>query len=413
MNIWIFQTGEPLHIDKENSRPMRAMNLSNKLVDSGHKVILWSSSFNHQKKIHRSKKYSIHKVNDNLEIRLIPSCGYKKNISFARLFDHFQMAWNLKNLLKKEKNMPDIAFIGYPPIETAFVISGWLKKRKVPVLLDVKDLWPSIFVNAFPKKLKLIAKTLLYPYFYFSKETIRNVDGISTMTKSFLKWTYNYANRSSSKNDIIVRLTSRFQTTEYQKLKEASRWWKELGVDQDRPSVFFVGAFNRNFDFKSVYEAAKTTKNCQFILCGEGPTLNEVKDLMVELPNVFFPGWIDKIKLEALGKMSIACLAPYKNSFDFILSIPNKIVDALSLSLPILSPLKGEVAKLIEENEVGFTYNDDFLLADFINTLIKDMKLQKKMSSNSKKLYELEFEFDMVYDQLVFHLENMVIKKNN
>ena len=50
MNIWIFQTGEPLHIDKENSRPMRAMNLSNKLVDSGHKVILWSSSFNHQKK---------------------------------------------------------------------------------------------------------------------------------------------------------------------------------------------------------------------------------------------------------------------------------------------------------------------------------------------------------------------------
>ena len=215
------------------------------------------------------------------------------------------------------------------------------------------------------------------------------------------------------KNDIIVRLTSRFQTTEYQKLKEASRWWKELGVDQDRPSVFFVGAFNRNFNFKSVYEAAKTTKNCQFILCGEGPTLNEVKDLMAELPNVFFPGWIDKIKLEALGKMSIACLAPYKNSFDFILSIPNKIVDALSLSLPILSPLKGEVAKLIEENEVGFTYNDDFLLADFINTLIKDMKLQKKMSSNSKKLYELEFEFDMVYDQLVFHLENMVIKKNN
>ena len=57
---------------------MRAMNLSNKLVDSGHKVILWSSSFNHQKKKHRSKEYSVHKVNDNLEIRLIPSCGYKK-----------------------------------------------------------------------------------------------------------------------------------------------------------------------------------------------------------------------------------------------------------------------------------------------------------------------------------------------
>ena len=411
MLVWILQTGEPLHIDNDNFRPMRAMNLSNKLVDSGHKVILWSSAFVHQTKKHRSKKYKTHKVNDNLEIRLIPSCGYKKNISLVRLLDHFQMAWNLKNLLKKEKIIPDIAFIGYPPIETAFVMSGWLKRRKVPVLLDIKDLWPSIFINALPKKIKLIAKILFYPYFYLSKETIRKVDGISTMAKGFLKWSYNYANRSSSKNDIIVRLASRIQTTEYQKLKEARQWWKEQGVIHDKPLVFFAGTFSSSCDFKNVYEAAKTAKDCQFILCGEGPILDEVKDLMSELPNVFFPGWVDKIKLEALGKMSIASLAPYKNTEDFILSIPNKIVDALSLSLPILSPLQGEVAKLIEENEVGFTYNDDFLLGDFINTLIKDVKLREKISNNANKLYESEFEFNMVYNELVCHLENIVLKK--
>ena len=166
MLVWILQTGEPLHIDNDNSRPMRAMNLSDKLVGSGHSVILWSSAFNHRIKKHRSKKYETHKVNDNLEIRLIPSCGYKKNISLARLLDHFQMAWNLKTLLKKEKILPDVAFIGYPPIETAFVMSGWLKKRKVPILLDIKDLWPSIFINVLPKKIKLIAKMFFYPYFY-------------------------------------------------------------------------------------------------------------------------------------------------------------------------------------------------------------------------------------------------------
>ena len=90
MLVWILQTGEPLHIDNDNSRPMRAMNLSDKLVGSGHSVILWSSAFNHRIKKHRSKKYETHKVNDNLEIRLIPSYGYKKNISLARLLDHFQ-----------------------------------------------------------------------------------------------------------------------------------------------------------------------------------------------------------------------------------------------------------------------------------------------------------------------------------
>ena len=413
MLVWILQTGEPLHIDNDNSRPMRAMNLSDKLVGSGHSVILWSSAFNHRIKKHRSKKYETHKVNDNLEIRLIPSYGYKKNISLARLLDHFQMAWNLKTLLKKEKILPDVAFIGYPPIETAFVMSGWLKKRKVPILLDIKDLWPSIFINVLPKKIKLIVKMFFYPYFYLSKKTIRKADGLSAMSKSFLKWAYNYANRSLSKNDIVVRLSSRIQTSENQKLEEARQWWKEFGVNHDKPLVFFAGTFSNSFDFKDIYEAAKTAKDCQFILCGEGPILDEMKDLMAELPNVLFPGWVDKIKLESLGKMSIASLAPYKNKIDFILSIPNKIVDALSLSLPILSPLQGEVAKLIKENEVGFTYNDDFLLGDYINTLIKDVKLREKISNNANKLYESEFEFNMVYDELVCHLENIALKKND
>ena len=50
LRIWIFQTGEPLHIDNDFSRPMRAMNLADKLVAEGHDVTLWSSSFYHQKK---------------------------------------------------------------------------------------------------------------------------------------------------------------------------------------------------------------------------------------------------------------------------------------------------------------------------------------------------------------------------
>ena len=50
MNIWIFQSGEPLHSDNDNSRPMRAMNLANTLVIKGHNVVIWSSAFYHQKK---------------------------------------------------------------------------------------------------------------------------------------------------------------------------------------------------------------------------------------------------------------------------------------------------------------------------------------------------------------------------
>ena len=102
LTIWILQTGEPLHIDAHNPRPMRAMNLSDKLVEAGHSVVLWSSAFNHQKKLHRNVKYKTYKVNPDLEVRLIPSCGYKSHIGIGRLIDHAQMAWNLRQALKQE-----------------------------------------------------------------------------------------------------------------------------------------------------------------------------------------------------------------------------------------------------------------------------------------------------------------------
>ena len=42
MRIWIIQTGEPLHIDHGDPKPMRGMNLANKLSEKGHEVTLWS-----------------------------------------------------------------------------------------------------------------------------------------------------------------------------------------------------------------------------------------------------------------------------------------------------------------------------------------------------------------------------------
>ena len=83
MIVWILQTGEPLHSDDGSPRSMRAMNLANALVNKGHDVILWSSGFYHQEKRHRSRIFEKIHINNKLEIRLIPSPGYKRNVSIS------------------------------------------------------------------------------------------------------------------------------------------------------------------------------------------------------------------------------------------------------------------------------------------------------------------------------------------
>jgi hypothetical protein len=55
MRVWIFQTGEPLPIDKDGFRQMRAANLAEALIRAGHTVEIWSADFNHFTKTHRRK----------------------------------------------------------------------------------------------------------------------------------------------------------------------------------------------------------------------------------------------------------------------------------------------------------------------------------------------------------------------
>jgi len=409
MKVWLFQTGEPLHCDEDNPRPMRAINLANKLVEAGHDVVLWSSAFSHQKKKHRVNFFSIIEINENLEIRLIPSCGYKRHIGLKRMVDHFQLARNLRKALKGERDVPDIAFIGYPPIETAAVINKWLKCRSVPTILDIKDLWPFMFVEIFPRYLQPIAKIALYPYFFLAKRAILDASSISSMALPFLEFVLAFSGRQKTDNDRVFRLTAPKSRVSDSELSEALIWAKDKGLHFDRPMLLFVGSFMSVFNFLPVIESARQLSHCNFVLCGSGDYLNSIKKEADGLDNIFFPGWVDRPKVELLAKYSIAALAPYKNIDNFTINTPNKVVDALSLGLPVLTPLKGEVKRIIDKYEVGLVYTEN--LTQCIEKLIKNKEYQIYLSRNSKKLYDMEFDFEQVYDDFVRHMERMIYEQ--
>ena len=59
MNIWIVSDGEPLPTDNDNVRLRRMGNLTRILDQQGHKVVWFSSNFDHYNKRFRSKKIKL------------------------------------------------------------------------------------------------------------------------------------------------------------------------------------------------------------------------------------------------------------------------------------------------------------------------------------------------------------------
>ena len=418
LTVWLLQTGEPLHIDAGNPRPMRAMNLANSLVDAGHKVVLWSSAFLHQEKRHRSCSAQRITVSPRLEVRLIPSPGYVRNIGPGRLWDHAILARNLGRQLKQETLLPDVAFIGYPPIEAAAVMTRWLSVRGVPCMLDIKDQWPALFVDALPKPMRPLGRIAFTPYFYLARRAMRDATGLSAMAGGFLAWAAGFSGRACTDMDRVVPLTTRRGQVSAVELEAARQWWNNKGIVADgRLRVCFVGSNSPAFDIEPIYQAAKyfsmNGNRCEFVICGDGESSAAWRALMSALPNVHFPGWVDRAQIETLAERSYAAMTPYRNMDNFIQNLPNKVIDALSLGLPILSPLQGEVASLIVNHGVGLRYGMDSgkSLVQCIEMLAGDPALRHQMAMNALNLYQEKFSFDLVYGGLVHHIEALSLKR--
>jgi len=408
MKVWVLQTGEPLQIDSGGLRPMRAINLSNALVEHGHQVVLWSSDFDHFSKKHRTGKNSVIQYSPNLEIRLVMSRGYKSHVGLSRLFDHAQLAFNLRREIKKQP-LPDVAFIGYPPIETAWVMTNWLSKHKIPTLLDVKDAWPDVLLRAFPNKLQVLAKIALSPYFLIAGKTFKKSTGLCSVTQPFLDWSLNKAHRNQNKSDYIAPLTTPIANFNEKEIADAAMWLDIKGIKDDgQLRGSFVGTLNSAFDFNPIIEAAEST-SAKFVIAGDGPAADDLKKRISHLQNVTMPGWISAAQSHVLATRSAFMLAPVKDLEDFKMSVPNKFYDAMAHGLPIVTSISGEAKYLIEQNQIGICYDIHGAksLTSAILQIEDGTKELKVMSRNSLNLYRAKFEFKESYSDLVKHLEQI------
>ena len=133
------------------------------------KVKLFTSTFDHVKKENRFKENKIIKINNNLETHFLKTIPYKKNISIIRLISNFFLGVRLYFYLKKQKDQPDLIFVAFPPIETSLACILFSKKRGIKTIIDVRDLWPEVFVEGYSKYLKSILKHCLFPYRIMTK----------------------------------------------------------------------------------------------------------------------------------------------------------------------------------------------------------------------------------------------------
>lgn len=176
---------------------------------------------------------------------------------------------------------------------------------------------------------------------------------------------------------------------------------------KDPKKIVFSGVMyhHRGLDvlLNSVPKIIKKIPNAKFILLGDGPEMQKLKDIVKKQnleSNVIFKGWIDRKQIpQEISDASIA-LGPLKRTTVTENALPIKILEYMASSLPIIA-IEGTLpTNVLQNGKNGYFVKDSNDLTDKIIQLLEKPEMVKKMSENSLEMVQ-EFSWQKIVNSII------------
>ncbi|WP_425398229.1 glycosyltransferase family 4 protein [Aeoliella sp.] len=410
MNVWLLHVGEELPVD-ENPRLFRYGHLADSLSARGHRVLRWAPTFQHFRKQQRFDHDQRVEVNDRYTIELIHSPGYQRNASLARWKSYRTLGQRLAERIERE-SPPDLIVTGIPSLEWCSVAVDYAERHNVPVVLDVRDLWPDIYLHLLPKTLRPLGEFALQPIRNQLKNTCRRATAIYGVSQSYLDWGLAHAGRSQTAEDRVVPLGYHRRQLDPSELDAQLADLAEAGIRGDKHLCLFAGLIERMYDVETIVRTARLLEerrpgNFQFVICGDGSKLPAVRRAAADLESVKLLGWVMQPTIQALLSLASVGLATYTAGAPQ--SLPNKPFEYMSAGLPIATSLSGELPALLRQHRCGTQYEagDAESLAAAVQFLVDDQRYHAEMCARSRQLFLERFDSPVVYADFCDSLENL------
>jgi len=413
MKIWLVTIGEPVPVqERTRDRLHRTGYFAHFLASHGHEVTWWTSTFDHFRKKHLFGDDATIKIGPNLQVRFLRGGGYRNNLSFARMHDHRKIAKKFAYEATTAPR-PDILVAALPTIELSLASVLFGKREGVPVVLDMRDMWPDIFADSVPPPARPIARLALSPLFNQARAACAGATAISGITEAFVEWGLLRGGRKRSEFDKSFPMGYTDVPPLSDAIAKAEVYWDSLGITRggDDFVACFMGSFGRQLDLDSVIDAARqlqgSGRRFRFVLCGKGDRLDHLKKKAADVRTILFPGWVGAADIYVLMRRALVGIDPLPDRYDFLATINNKAIEYISAGLPVISsPNRGVLCDLLRENSCGLSYatGDAEGLAAALIRLNDDRTEHAKMSQNAARLFERTFQAERVYAAMLDYL---------
>lgn len=332
--------------------------------------------------------------------------GYKKNIGLGRISSYRQFGHNVQKYLKKRKK-PDFIIVSIPSLSVADRVTKYANKNKIPVIVDIQDLWPEAFKMAL--SIPIISDLLFYPMKKQADRIYSRADKIMAVSDTYVARGLKCNERDRDGLSIYIGSDS--------KLIAEKMFGIDVNKSQNEFWVGYVGALGHSYDIESVIKAIKILelqdiKNIKFIVMGDGVLKSHFEQIAKDVGvNVEFTGLLEYGKM--MKTLSCCDIAVNPIIGKSVSSIINKVADYAAAGVPVINTQNSEeYRQLLEKYNAGINVENGNILAfaDAIKKLYEDELLRQAMCKNAKTMFDDLFDRQRSYPKLIDEIENLLIK---
>ena len=396
MNILII-ANFPANLD--GGAPGRFTAIGERLSERGHSVEMLVSDFLHGAKKHRRGISGTFKT----KITMLHEPGYPKNISWQRLWSHYQWGRNVERYIEALTTKPDVIYCAVPSL-TAVVRAGHLcKMYGIRFSVDVRDLWPEAFMMAV--KNKLLQKVFI-PLEKYVNQIYSAADGIVGVSET-------YVNRALQVNKKVKSGLSIYLGNDGGVFDAARDNCVYTHCSNGSLRLAYIGSLSYSYDIKcvidalSLYNKKKSLPHIKFVVMGRGPLMQEFEQYSKEKDvDCEFTGLVPYS--EMVGRMCACDIVINPIVKGSAASIINKVGDYALSGLPVINTQENmEYRYLLEEYHCGINCRvgnaED--VADALVRLAKNPELRKEMGRNGRRLGEERFDRRKTYQKIIELIE--------
>jgi len=293
--------------------------------------------------------------------------------------------------------------VGLPRLETVDVViassptlfsavSGWLIAaiKRVPFVLEVRDLWPEAFVDVGVMRDGLLVRLLQRLAWFLYRRAARVV----VVTEGFAE----HLAAGGLPRVRLAVIPNGADTGLFDPEKDGQATRTALGIDPAAFVVGYVGSHGLSQGLSAVLDAASRLPGVLFLLVGDGA---DRARLVAErgrrgLGNVRMLPSVAREDVPGLYAAADVCLVPLRDVPIFRTFVPSKLFELLAAGRPIVGAVRGEARSILERSGAALLADpeDGAGIAAAIDRLRADESLRLALGRSGRAFAVREFDRD-------------------